>query len=98
MASLQFACICYTITGRIVKRYSITILVIRLLALEAHREIGRFVGGRSDQHAIGVDLVGEDHLLNDQGQIGQLRFKQQFRIGIQNIKFRIAIGKEDLLR
>ena len=76
----------------------ITELVIRLFAFEAHREIGRLVGGRSDEHAIGVDFVGEDHLLNDQRKISQLRLKRQFGIGIQNIAFLIAIGKEDLLR
>ena len=39
----------------------VAILVIRLLALEAHREIGRLVGRRSNQHAVVVDLVGKDH-------------------------------------
>ena len=76
----------------------ITELVVRLFAFEAHREIGRLVGGRADEHAIGVDLVGEDHLLNDQRQISQLRLERQFGIRIQNVAFLIAIGKEDLLR
>ena len=76
----------------------ITELVIRLLALEAHREIGRFVCRRADEHAIGVNFVGEDHFLNDQRKISQLRLERQFGIRIQNVAFLIAIGKEDLLR
>ena len=85
-------------TSRTLVQPDVTILMIRLFAFEAHREIGRLVGGRADEHAIGVDLVGEDHLLNDQRKISHFCFKRQLGVGIQNIKFRIAIGKEDLLR
>ena len=63
----------------------ITELVICLLALEAHREIGRLVGGRADEHAVIVNFVGENHLLNDQRKVGELGFERQFRVWIQDV-------------
>ena len=61
------------------------VFVVGLFALETDSEIGRLVGGRTDQHAVVVDLVGENHLLDDQRKIGKLGFERQFRVWIQNV-------------
>lgn len=69
-----------------------------LFALEAHGEVRRLVRGRTDQDAVVIDLVAEDILLDGQRNVCHLCGEGELRIGIQNIEFDIAIGKEDLLR
>ena len=64
--------------------------MVGLFALETDSEIGRLVGGRTDQHAVVVDFIGENHLLDDQRKIGHFCLERQLRVGIQNIKFRVV--------
>ena len=61
-------------------------------------KIAGLVARCTNQDTIIVDLVGEDHFLNGQGQIGELGLEGQLRVGIENVALNIAIGKEDLLR
>ena len=71
---------------------------VRLLRLEAHGEVRRTVGRGAHQHAVVVDLVAEDHLLDGQRHIRHGGGEGQLRVGIEHVKLDIAIGKEDLLR
>ena len=85
-------------TSRTLVQPDIAELVVRLFCFVFHGEIGRLVGGCAHEHAVVIDLVAEDHLLNGQGNVGHGGGKADLRVGVQGVELHIAIGKEDLLR
>ena len=84
-------------TSRTFVKPDVAVRLIGLFRLEASREVRGLVTGSAHQHAVVVDLVAENHFLNDQRQVGQLGLEGDFRVRVQDVAFDITIGNEHLL-
>ena len=61
------------------------VLAVGLFGHKAYGKVAGLVVGRADEHAVVVDLVAEDHLLNDQRQVGQTGGEGEFGVGIEDV-------------